>query len=170
MKQFFIFIGVGLIAFAAFYSFTQARNDRAHNTFKIEQPYAFATTENAKTGAAFFILNNQTNTDKVLIEAQSDIAEIVELHENMIDPDDGKMMMRRVKEIIVPAKEETILDPVGYHVMFINLNAALRIGDTVPVTLKFQNGDEEMINVQVIKPGARPSAPSDMHDHSHHNY
>lgn len=122
---------------------------------QIEKPFAFATIPGASTGAAFMIIKNKGNEADRLIGASTPLAEITEIHQNLIDPDDGRMMMRKIKGIDIPAKGQAILKPTGYHVMFIKLGGPLKIGIDVPVTLLFEKMGEIEINVPVIAPGTK---------------
>ncbi len=120
---------------------------------EVKHAQAFATMESSKTAAAFMVFNNKTKRDRTLIGAQSDIAEITEIHENLIDPDDGKMMMRKIKTLELPSKKKVALEPSGYHIMFIKMKRVLKAGDTFPLTLMFENGEEKTIDVKVTPPG-----------------
>jgi len=85
------------------------------SSIEIIQPYAFATTSAARSAAAFMVIQNNTNADDRLIEAASSISEITEIHQNLIDPDDGTMMMRKIKGLDIPANAAATLEPKGYH-------------------------------------------------------
>ena len=125
-------------------------------SIKVDQPYSFGTMPGAKTGAAFMTLTNKGAEEDSLIAAKSSVAEITEVHQNLIDPDDGKMMMRRIKSIALPINETVKLEPTGYHIMFIDLKQALGIGETIPVQLVFEKSGTKTINVEVIAPGTKP--------------
>lgn len=131
---------------------------------KIETPYAFATTTNAKTGAAFMMIKNPNKKHDNLINAWSNIAEHTEIHQNLIDPDDGKMMMRKIPALNIPKKRSVSLDPKGYHIMFINLKQPLKTGTEIPLTLSFENSGDITINIPVIAAGTKP----DTHSHANH--
>lgn len=133
----------------------QAQENKVPN-ITIENAYAFSTAENAKTGAAFMIIKNTGDQDDTLIEAKSNIAEITELHENTIDPDDGVMMMRKIKNIIVPAGENAVLEPKGKHVMLIKLNEALTLGNSVSLILTFEKSGDIPVQVDIIPLGTTP--------------
>jgi len=130
--------------------------EKENSPIKVDKPYSFATMPGAKTGEAFMALTNKGTEDDSLIAAKSSVAEITEVHQNLIDPDDGKMMMRRIKAIALPVNDTVILEPKGYHIMFINLKQALAIGETVPVELIFEKSGTKTINVEVIAPGTKP--------------
>lgn len=135
---------------------------------KISNAYAFATMPGAPTAAAFMIINNNSDFDDTLISTESKVAEITEIHENMIDPDDGTMMMRKIKTLSLPASEKVVLEPKGYHIMFIKLKKPLTMGSSFPLTLNFENSDSQTINVKVIAPG-KEYKPDD-HAHHHHGH
>ncbi|MEM8833734.1 MAG: copper chaperone PCu(A)C [Pseudomonadota bacterium] len=120
----------------------------------MDNVYAFETAPSQKNGAVFLTLENNTSEDIALINAESPVAEIVELHENLIDPDDGMMLMRRVKQIVTPAKTDTYLEPTGFHIMLINLEEPLTIDSTFPITLHFDNGEKIETTVIVAPLGS----------------
>jgi copper(I)-binding protein len=67
---------------------------------------------------------------------------------------DGKMRMRQVNQIDLPANQTTELKPGGQHVMLIGLNRALVEGETIDLKLNFSDGSSESmeIPIQQIKP------------------
>ena len=124
----------------------------------ILDPYAFATTPSAKTAAAFLKITNPNDTSDKLVEVWSPIAKINEIHENLIDPDDGTMMMRKIKALDLPAKSSVILEPKGYHIMFIQMKQQLNQGESFPLTLVFENSGEQIVDVAITAPGENPHA------------
>ena len=118
----------------------------------IEDAMARAVPPTAKMSAAFMTLTNNADTDLAVIGAESSVAKAVELHNNtMID---GKMRMRQVNQIDLPANQTTELKPGGQHVMLIGLNRALVEGETIDLKLNFSDGSSESmeIPIQQIKP------------------
>ena len=130
----------------------------------IIQPYAFATTDTAKSAAAFFTLQNGLEDDDILLSASSDIARVTEIHENVIDPDDGQMMMRKISQLPIAAQEEVKLQPKGYHIMFIDMKEPLAVGERFPVTLNFEKAGQKDIFVKIIEAGRTPTQ-ADFDDH-----
>lgn len=122
----------------------------------IVNPYAFGTMPGATTGAAFMKIVNKGPETDYLVSAKASFAKITELHENLIDPDDGKMMMRKVRKIEIPHEGEAMLHPKGHHVMFIKLKEPLILGTTLKVTLKFNKSGIYEVNVPVVQPGMIP--------------
>lgn len=160
-KIVFLILFLILIVAGGFYLYKKSKSQESsipeisfvEEDFEIISPYAFATIPSAKTGAAFFTIKNFSGQDDALINVKSDVAEIVEIHQNLIDPDDGTMMMRKVKKVDVPNEGKASLEPKGYHIMFINLKKGLNVNDSFPLTLFFENGKEKTITVDVVPPG-----------------
>jgi copper(I)-binding protein len=77
---------------------------------------------------------------------------------------DGEVMrMREVAAIPVPARGSVTLQPGGLHLMLIGLTAPLVVGDTIPVTLRFERAGEMRVMLAVQAAGAR--APAARHSH-----
>ncbi len=136
---------------------------------KIIDAYGFATLPGASTGAAFMVIKNTSDIDDKLISARSKVASITEIHENMIDPDDGTMMMRKIKSLDLPADEAVTLKPKGYHIMFIKLREPLTIDSEIPLTLNFEKSGSQEVNVKIIAPGMEYKPTEDDHGGHHHH-
>jgi periplasmic copper chaperone A len=106
----------------------------------------------AKTTGAFMILRNAGDGDAQLVKADSAAARIAELHNHINDA--GVMRMRQVKEITIPARGETALQPGGYHIMLIDLKTALKEGDHVVIHLDFADGSRKEVHATVRRPTA----------------
>ncbi len=126
------------------------------STISIEQVYGFATPIGASTGAAFMEIRNNRADNDSLISVQSSISKVTEIHQNMVDPDDGTMMMRRIKKLDLPKDQKVILDPTGYHIMFIGLNKQLTIGQKIPLQLTFEKSKAQNIMIEIVAPGTKP--------------
>lgn len=115
----------------------------------VKDPYARVSTASAMSGAAFMGLMNTGTEDDRLIEARSDVAERVELHTHLQDAN-GVMRMVEVKDgFVVPAGGMAMLARGGDHVMFMGLKRSLAHGDTVDVTLVFENAGEIAVTIPV---------------------
>jgi len=113
----------------------------------VADPYARETPPNAQVGGAYMTLVNHGPANR-LTGAQSDAAKTVQLHNHVID-DAGVMRMRQVEGGIALGMHETVvLQPGGLHVMLMGLNAPLKQGETVGITLDFEDGS----TVDVVVP------------------
>ncbi len=98
-------------------------------------------------GAAYMVIRNTGSEDDALIGASSDVAMTTEVHETYMEGD--TMMMRRVERIDIPAGGEVVLEPGGYHVMFIDLKEPLEAGTTIEITLQFEKAGEIPVQAEV---------------------
>jgi copper(I)-binding protein len=127
-------------------------------------PYAFATMPGSQTGAIFMTINNGGAQADRLVGVKSKIAGTTELHQNVVDPDDGTMMMRKVAAIDIPAGENVELSPDGYHVMLIDLKEPLVLDKTIPVVMTFENAGTLEASAHILAPGVDPNAELSAYD------
>ncbi|MBV7408603.1 copper chaperone PCu(A)C [Maritimibacter sp. DP1N21-5] len=122
---------------------------RADSIIAIEDAYARAAGMNAMAGAAFFVISNTGDTDDRLIGAKSDVSERVELHTHIADSE-GVMKMVEVEEgFPVAAGSTHVLQRGGDHVMFMGLRDGFENGETVAVTLVFEQAGEVVVEIPV---------------------
>lgn len=126
----------------------------AEKGISVKSPYAYATAATQKNGAVFMVIENAGETDDKVLSASSSIAERVELHTHTMDG--GIMMMREVEHYKVSAGEDTILEPMGHHIMLMGLTHALSVGEHFPLVLDLEKAGPISIDVTVVKPGEAP--------------
>lgn len=115
---------------------------------QIEDAYARAASPVAKTGAAFMHISNNSDIDDTLIAVITDAARKPELHTHIIE--DGIAKMREVEGgMVIPAGGTTVLKRGGLHIMLMGLTKPLLHGETVTLTLVFENSGEMTIEVPV---------------------
>ena len=102
----------------------------------ISNIWARVTPQTAKTGAAFFIIKNESKTDDTLVDVSSKIAKKTEIHKTSMK--NNIMKMRHVGKIVVPAGGVAELKPNSYHIMFMGLHSPIKHGDLFPLTLTFK--------------------------------
>ncbi len=138
-------------ALITFSSHSLAHNDMKSpeyrvGSIKIEHPYARATVAGQKAAGGFMKIENKGAADQ-LIAASSPVAGEMQLHTMAMDG--NVMKMREVKAIDVPANGSVDLKPGGLHLMFMDMKAPLKAGETVSVRLKFQKSGEVEVKMQV---------------------
>lgn len=103
----------------------------------------------------------------ILLGATSPAAEVVELHESSVAG--GVLRMRPVASLPVSARQRIEFSPGGLHFMLINLNKPLRVGEKVPLELRFEKSGRIKAEAEVRSlPPTPAAAGEDMHHHSHH--
>jgi len=98
--------------------------------------------------AAFIKIQNNTNENDTLVSAGSSSAKVVEIHETFSRENDMKGM-RKVDNIIIPAKSTVELKPGGFHVMLIGLNNDLVAGTEVKIELNFKKSGVKAFTAKV---------------------
>ena len=116
-------------------------------SLSIDHPFARATPPGARSGGAFFVVQNASATPDKLISVASPAAGSAEIHQMAMDG--GVMKMRAVTAVDIPSGGTLELKPGGYHVMLLDLKQPLRAGDKVPMTLTFQNAGSILVSVDV---------------------
>lgn len=115
----------------------------------IDDAYARSSGKMAKAGAAFMMIHNQTDIDDRLISVSSENAKIVQLHTHL-KSDDGVMKMRHVPDgFLVPANGMHMLSRGKDHVMFMGLMDPWEHGQSISLTLVFENAGEIDIQVDI---------------------
>jgi copper(I)-binding protein len=139
---------IGLVLLTAFA--LAACGGPAGDSVSIEDPWVRPAPIEGGNGAAYMVIQNGTDSDDALLSAESDIADSVEIHESMMAEDEGEMMsMQPVDRIDVPAGGSAELAPGGYHIMLIGMHQQLAEGDTVALTLHFENAGTVSVEAPV---------------------
>ena len=136
---------------------------------EIDHPWSFSTPPGTTTGAGYFSVTNAGDIADRLVAARSERAERVEIHEMRIETD--VMSMRPVDAAVEIAAGSTIeFRPGGYHLMLHGLASPFDAGETVPVTLTFeQAGDIEAgFAVRPLAGGAGCGGDAQHDDHHGH--
>lgn len=139
----------------------------------VHDVYARSNGAIGGSGAIFFMMHNNTETDDRLISAAAPVAEKVELHTH-IEDENGVMQMREIEGgIALAAGDMHEMARGGDHVMLMGLTTELKDGDTFPLTLTFEQAGEVTVEAVVDnarKPGegAMDHDGHDMHGHGAH--
>jgi copper(I)-binding protein len=135
------------LAAAALLSLTFCSALLAADDIKVSEAYARAVPPGSPNSAAFMQIHNADANDHALVSASSPAAKVVELHTHIHE--DGMMKMRKIDSIDLPAGKATHLKPGGLHVMLIDLIKDLNDGDQLQLTLEFDNGSQQQLNLPV---------------------
>lgn len=135
-----------------------SEGESAHSSGGMEQGMAQGM---AGTGAVFMKLVNRGREADRLIGATTDAAQVVEIHETVVENEVMKMRMLP-DGLEVPSRGEVLLKPGGYHVMLIDIAKPLAAGDRIPVTLTVVEKDGRRSTIPVtaeVRSGAPAQAP-----------
>jgi len=134
----------------------QADDIQVSDPFTREMPPgAFAT-------ASFMTLSNTSDQNIKLVQVDTNAAKSAELHTHTND--NGVMRMRQVSSFNIPAKGVSTLQPGGNHIMLISPSKMIKAGNTVSVTLTFEDGSSKQVSMPV------KSVMNQNNNHQHHNH
>lgn len=107
------------------------------------------TPPGAPTGVGYLTAVNSGVGDDRLVGATSALARSVEIHEMSMAG--GVMRMRPAPNgMIIPAGGRAALGPGGYHLMLIGPTRPYKLGDRIPVTLRFEKSGAVKIDLVVV--------------------
>lgn len=138
-------------------------------TVRIDEPWVRGTVAQQKATGAFMRLT--APEPMRLVAGESPVAGVVEIHEMAMDGD--VMRMRAIPGLALPAGRPVELKPGGYHVMLMDLKRPLAGGETVPLTLVFENAAGQRVRQELqakvmalgAQPGAMGAGPQGGHRH-----
>ncbi len=120
----------------------------AHDGVEIVGAYA-RFLPGAKSGAAYFTIENHASVDERLVAVTADVAERAELHTSMAGSD-GMMQMQPIEGgIVIPPGQTRALESGGDHVMMMMLTRVPKPGETITLTLTFDHAGQVVVTVPV---------------------
>lgn len=116
---------------------------------KIELSNGWARPGNqGETSGAYLTISNGTASRDTLINISSEIAQKTDLHESFED-ETGIIEMRPAGQQTIDSGNNLQLEPGGLHIMLINLNRDLAVGDSLSLSLEFARVGSKTIKIPV---------------------
>lgn len=106
-----------------------------------------STVAGQGTTAAYVELTVQAHEAARLVGASTPLAGATELHQMVMDG--GVMKMRPLPFLELPAGKTVVLRPGSYHLMLLELKRVLRAGEKVPLTLRIEGRDKQLVTLDV---------------------
>lgn len=116
-------------------------------TIEISDAWARPSPGVADTAAFYVSLVNQGDVDDVLLGAESDRCADAQLHESVME--EGTMSMSHLPSIVLTAGSDLEMAPAGIHVMCMGVTEPLTVGESVSVTLTFEQSGDLTVSVPV---------------------
>lgn len=114
-------------------------------------PEGSEETENSGVNSAVYLtIVNSSSTRDQLLSVTCAAADAVEIHKVQMDND--VMSMHPLHSLEIPANSSVELAPGGLHIMLIGLKHNLTAGESLPVTLVFENAGEITIQAEIRAP------------------
>lgn len=117
---------------------------------EVAEAWARPTIPN-RPGAAYLEIRNTGDAADRLVGVRAEGAGAAELHEAR--QKDGMMTMAPVEAIEVPPGRMVRLAPGGFHIMLFDLAEPLAEGDTLALTLEFEESGEIAVEAPVMRGG-----------------
>lgn len=103
---------------------------------------------NMSMGAFYLTLTNNGDESDRLVMIETDMADIVEIHD--VEMDDGVMQMVPMHDgVEIAPGEEIVFEPGSYHVMLIGISESLLDGEEFTAVLHFESAGEVEITVPI---------------------
>lgn len=145
----------------------EAFSQESKGSLVIEDGWAPPSLDGAKVGVAFAKLVNTSAADIEITALRSDVADTVELHTHVMD-DAGRMGMRKVEKIIVPANNELIMKSGGLHLMLIGMKKVLKDGEAFTIHFTPKGGKAQSAEFTVSQVRLIEALKSRKQGHGHH--
>ncbi len=138
---------------------------QAHE-IQVTDAWLRAAPPNAPALGVFMQIENASDGNHAVVAARTtlDVAR-VELHRTMMQ--DGVMQMVPHDRIPLAAETTTRLEPGSWHVMLITPKTVPVEGETIGVTLVFDDGTEQTVTAEVRKGQKMAGEGKHMHKHKH---
>ena len=130
----------------------------ASGNLVISQAWSRATPGGAKVAGGYLTIENWGAAPDRLLSGSTRRAKKLEFHEMAVN--NGVMTMRPIEGLTIEAGGNAKFSPGGNHLMLVDLNAPLRQGEQVPVTLTFERAGEIEAVLEVQGLGAQAPAPA----------
>ena len=132
----------------------------AQQAVEVKDAWVRTSVQGQMATGAFMKITARENTR--LVSVSSPVAGVAEVHEMKMDGDIMKMRAV-VGGLDLPAGKAVALTPGGYHVMLMDLKAALPRDSTVPLTLVFKDarGVESRLELKLPVATAAPAGAGD---------
>jgi periplasmic copper chaperone A len=124
-----------------------APNLYANPAVNIADAWVRAMPPNMTLTAAYMQLHNSSDEDIAIIGGSSNAFAQFELHKTIFEGEFAKMVAQ--SEINIPAHATVELKPGDFHIMLIDRQIPLNIGDVVEITLQFSDDSSRTISAEV---------------------
>jgi periplasmic copper chaperone A len=154
-----------LVQFSAFLIFVLLASACGGGTLAVKDAWVRPALA-GNNSAVYFVIDNPTGEEDTLLHVATNASSVAEMHMSMAVEGDDEMdhdmdremesmpqgeVMTMVKHdnVPVPRRGEVTFSPGGLHVMLIDINSNLAVGDTIELTLTFEKAGTMTLQVPV---------------------
>ena len=132
----------------------------------VTEGWARATVPGATTGAGYFVIKNTGPEARTLLRLTTTVCDMLMLHQSSVDAQ-GIARMWPIAKLELAPGETLRFEPSGRHLMFMDLKAPLKAGDSVPVTFQFDRGERPVTAQFTVRPLVDGEPAVDHSKHAH---
>jgi copper(I)-binding protein len=123
---------------------------RARTELDFREAWLRPSPPGVPVGAGYLTIVNRGAVGDELLAVATPRASMVQVHETRLEQ--GVMRMRELERLAISPQSRVVLAPNGTHLMLMGLTEPLRVGETVPITLRFARGGERTVLFEVREP------------------
>jgi copper(I)-binding protein len=121
----------------------------------MEAPWVREAPPGTAVNAAYMVIRNDGEEDTRIVSVSAEGFARVEIHETV--EEDGRMRMRPIGELVVPAGKSVTLEPGGLHLMLREADERVTEGDWVTMHFTLASGALIEVTAQVRRRTGRSS-------------
>jgi len=125
----------------------KAFSAETHTALMAHDAWAPPSLDGANVGVAFTMLMNHSDVPIEITALSSPVAKTVELHDHVSEG--GKVKMRRVEKIVIPAQGTLNMKPGGLHLMLIGLTQPLKDDSTITIDITAKGSAVQKVSFTV---------------------
>ncbi|MCB1378417.1 MAG: copper chaperone PCu(A)C [Alphaproteobacteria bacterium] len=142
------------LTLASLYSIATSQAQEIHTgSLTIDHPWSRQSPMAANVAAGFMKITNAGTEDDTLVKATASISGNVQLHDMKMENDVMKMFEVE-GGIVIPAGQTVELKPRSLHIMFMDVTAQPKEGETFTGTLVFEKAGVVTVDFEVMGPMA----------------
>ena len=115
----------------------------------IDAAWTPQTPPGAASAAVYLTLTNRSGNAIAVIGAGSPVFGMGHVHRTSTS--DGIASMQAVEHLAIPAGKSAVFEPGGLHIMLMSPARAFSAGETIPVTLYFEDDTSTEFEAMVVK-------------------
>lgn len=103
----------------------------------------------ATVAAGYLSISNETDKDLVVDRVESDCCGHIMAHETVVE--DSRTKMKHLAKLVIPAKKSIKLEPLGKHLMLMQLRHIFSEGNDVVVRFHCDGETSAIVNMPIVK-------------------
>ena len=119
------------------------------NNIVIENPYIRESIPGNNITSAYMTITNGSTKPITLTSVISPISKQIEIHNHLME--NGLMKMRQIPALTIQPNNSVTLQPMGLHLMMLDLDKSITAGEKVTLTLNFKHAPSQTLTVPVSK-------------------